>query len=130
MPLQPTTSNMTDVDFVLIPSLADPSEMVTIPCAFEGCIHRVDICEGTATSFFKTAKGTIWPLCRACTDQHKKMAAKLVANDQIEVLTAVGASFDIPLDDADTLAAFRAQDPQRIQRVLDAADAAFLRRTR
>lgn len=99
-----------------------------IPCAFDGNIHRVDICEHKAAFFFKTAKGTIWPLCRACSDRHKETAVQLVADQRIEVLTAVGATFDIPLNDTETLAAFRAQDPQRIQRVIDKADAVFLRR--
>jgi hypothetical protein len=58
------------------------------------------------------------------------MTAKLVATDKIEVLTAVGATFDIPLEDPETLAEFQEQDPQRIQRVLEKADAPFLRRTR
>lgn len=104
--------------------------MDRIPCVFDGNIHRVDICQGAAVVFFKTAKGTIWPLCRGCSDRHKETAVQLVADQRIEVLTAVGATFDIPLNDPETLQAFRAQDPKRIQRVIEQADAVFLRKQR
>ncbi len=103
-----------------------PAEV--FPCAFDGNIHRIDICQGTAVVFFKTAKGTIWPLCRACSDRHKELMVQLVADQRIDVPTAVGATFDIPLDDAETQEAFKLQDPQRVRRVIDLADAAFLRR--
>lgn len=108
-----------------ISSSSDTVEMVTIPCVFAGNIHRIDTCQGAAAVFFKTSKGTIWPFCRGCSDRHKDTAVQLVADQRIEVLTAVGSTFDIPLDDPDTLAEFRTQDPQRIQRFLDQADAAF-----
>lgn len=102
-----------------------PKKMASIPCAFAGNIHRVDVCQGTAVVFFKTAKGTIWPFCQGCATRHKETAVQLVASQTIEVLDAVGAAFDIPIDDEETLAAFKAQDPKRIQRVIQLADAPF-----
>ena len=94
-----------------------------IPCAFDGNIHWIDTCDGDAVVFFRTAKGTIWPLCKPCAERFKTTAVQLVADQRVDVGNAVGASFDIPLSDAETREAFRAQDPQRIQRVLDKADA-------
>ena len=120
---------MTDV---LVPPISSSNHQEEMPkplrCAFDGNIHRVDVCQGTAIVFFKTAKGTIWPLCQGCSDRFKESAVQLVADQRIEVLTAVGATFDIPLTDAETLEAYENQDPRRIPRVIGQADAAFLRR--
>ena len=102
--------------------------MSEIPCAFDGNLYRVDICQGIAVAFFKTAKGTVWPLCTACSDRHKEMMAQLVAKQHIDINTAVGAVFDIPLTDAATLQAFQEQDPQRVQRIIAMADDMFLGR--
>ena len=60
----------------------------------------------------------------------KETAVQLVADQRIEVLTAVGATFDIPLDDPETLQAFPGPRPKRIQRVIEQADAVFLRKQR
>lgn len=121
---------MTDPSTPLpICSSTTEEEMTKIPCAFDGNIHRIDICQGVAVVFFKTAKGTVWPLCQACSDRHKEMMVQLVEDRRIEVPTAVGAMFDIPLTDEETLETWKQQDPQRVQRVIDLADAAFLRRT-
>lgn len=103
--------------------------MPNIPCAFCGNVHRVDICEREAVVFFRTAKGTIWPFCGPCAERHKETAVQLVADSRLGVMDAVEARFDIPIDDPDTVAAFKAQDPQRILRVLQHADAVFKRKT-
>lgn len=119
---------MTTTTPLPISSSTDSSMDEPLSCAFNGSIHRIDVCEGVAVCFFKTAKGTIWPLCQGCSKKHKETAVNLVKTQRIEVLTAVAATFDIPLSDTETREAFRAQDPTRLQRVLELADASLLRR--
>lgn len=112
-----------------VPSSSAPlGAMPTIPCAFCGNVHRIDICERDAVMFFRTARGTIWPFCRPCAERHKDTAVQLVADSRVEVMAAVGATFDIPLDDPEALEAFKNQDPHRILRVLQSADAVFKRK--
>lgn len=106
------------------------AEMSQIPCAFKGNINRIDTCQGNAAVFFRSAKGTIWPLCLGCAERHKETAVQLVADNTVEVQAAVGATFDIPLTDPDAQAAYKVQDPARIARIIEAADAAFAKRSR
>lgn len=93
-----------------------------IRCAFEGHIHRVDICQGVATSFFQTAQGTIWPLCSACSDRFKSMVGTCLSSGDIGPNHVTAARFDIPLDDPDTLRAYHSQDPAKLARVLKLAE--------
>jgi len=94
-----------------------------IDCAFHGHAQRADICEGQATSFFRTAKGTLWPLCPPCAERHKQLILDLTRRQKIPVGSVAGAVFDIPLDDAEVLAAFQAQDPKRVEAVIGQVDA-------
>ena len=93
-----------------------------IPCAFDGHAQRASICRGEATSFFRTAKGMLWPLCQACSDQHKKLVLDLAKDGPVKVEHLIGATFDIPLDDPETLLAWRAQDPEKVQSVIRSVD--------
>jgi len=97
-----------------------------ITCAFQGHPQRVAICQGKAKSFFRTAKGILWPLCQACSDQHKKQVLDLAQKEggPIQVDHLKGALFDIPLDDYVTLTAWNLQDPRLIQEVIQKVDAA------
>lgn len=96
-----------------------------IDCAFKSHTCRADVCQGEATSFFRTAKGTHWPLCPACSDRHKDISVSLAKDGKLAVGPIAGAIFDIPLDDPEALAAWRAQDPQRIQEVIRTVDAGY-----
>lgn len=93
-----------------------------IDCAFRGHSCRADICQGTAVSFFRTAKGTLWPLCQACSDKHKDISVSLVKDGKLAVIPIAEATFDIPLDDPEALAAWKAQDPRRILDTIQAVD--------
>jgi hypothetical protein len=93
-----------------------------INCAFHGHVQRANTCEGAAQSFFRTAKGTLWPLCGACAQRHKELVLKVAQSGGIDAENAAGAVFDISLDDPDTLAGWEAQDPEMIQRVIRAVD--------
>lgn len=97
-----------------------------IPCAFDGNPHRIDICQGRATVFFRSAQGTIWPLCKGCSDRHKELMVQLVSEQRVGVPSAVGAAFDLPIDDPEVRQAFQQQDPDRIRRLIAAADAQAL----
>ena len=101
-----------------------------IDCAFKTHRCRANICLGVASSFFRTAKGTIWPLCSACLDRHKSISVNLLRDGQLAIAPFVEATFDIPLDDPETLAAWRVQDPERILDVIRKVDASFSARTR
>lgn len=96
--------------------------MIELACALFGHVHRADICQKAATSFFKTAKGTLWPLCPACCERHKTVGTQMFKKGRLPTTTLTQATFDIPIDDAESLAAFRAQDPSRIQGSLDRID--------
>ena len=96
-----------------------------IDCAFKGHTCRADICLGDAASFFRTANGTMWPLCHACSDKHKDISLNLAKGGQLAVGPLVGATFDIPLDDSEALTAWRAQDPERILEVIRRVDAHY-----
>lgn len=100
--------------------------MGDIDCAFDGHLYRADICQGKAESFFRTARGTVWPLCPACSAQHKKTMVTLVEHHAIDTNMACGATFDIPLDDRETLASFQRQDPRIIEAVIEQADTQLL----
>jgi hypothetical protein len=93
-----------------------------IDCAFRGHSCRADICQGTATSFFRTAKGTLWPLCPACSDRHKDISVSMVKDRKLAVVPIAEATFDIPLDDPEALAAWRVQDPRRVSDMIQAVD--------
>ncbi len=101
-----------------------------IPCAFDGNPHRIDICQGRATVFFRSAQGTIWPLCKGCSDRHKELMVQLVSEHRVGVPSAVGAVFDVPIDDFEMRQTFDQQDPARIRRLIAAADAQALRQGR
>lgn len=92
-------------------------------CAFKGHSYRADICQGSATVFLKTSKGVVWPLCRACNQRHKETMAKLVHNDRLDVVMAMGVEFDIPLSDQKVRLLFQRQDPAVIRNVIAHADA-------
>lgn len=96
-----------------------------LPCAFDGHAHRADICEGVAVVFFTTAKGTIWPLCQACSNRHKKVCAEMAQTGRIPQTDYTQARFDIPLEDPETLQAFASQDPRRISKILGKVDAKY-----
>jgi len=98
---------------------------MTIDCAFKGHVQRAATCEMEAKSFFKTAKGTLWPLCPSCAERHKKLILDLTRKQKLPVGSVAGAVFDLPLDDPDLLAAFKAQDPQRIESVIGQVDARY-----
>lgn len=93
-----------------------------IRCAFEGHKCRAAICQGRATSFFRTAKGTIWPLCTACSDRHKTVSTSLAQNGRLEVDMVVRAQFDIPINNEVTRQAYASQDPERIRHVIEIVD--------
>lgn len=95
---------------------------MSIRCAFDGHTQRASICQGEATSFFKTYKGTLWPLCPMCSDRHRDLVLKVAQRGDINAAIAAGATFDIPLDDPKALAAWKAQDPEKIQKVIRAVD--------
>lgn len=96
-----------------------------LPCAFDGHAHRADICQGVAVVFFRTAKGTIWPLCRACSNRHREVCFKMARDGVIPETDYTEARFDLDLDDSETLAAFKAQGPERIAQILGKVDAKY-----
>lgn len=97
--------------------------------AFRGNVFRADICQGTATSFFQTVQGTLWPLCPSCCDRHKVVAVSIIRNGRLSPDIVERAVFDIPIDTA-SLAAFKAQDPARINAAFALADEAMLDKLR
>jgi len=90
-------------------------------CAFDGHIHRADICQGKASSFIRTPQGVIWPFCTACSDRQKTLVAEMVGT-RISAADVVASKFDIPITDPDAMREFQTQDPRKIQVVLDRAD--------
>lgn len=96
--------------------------MPTIRCAFEGHIHRADICQGEAVTFFQTAQGTIWPLCGPCSDRFKNTVGSCLTSGDIGPNHVTSARFDIPLDDPHILLAYQDQDPKKLLRVLSLAE--------
>ncbi len=80
--------------------------------------------------FFRSAQGTIWPLCKGCSDRHKELMVQLVSEHRVGVPSAVGAVFDVPIDDFEMRQTFDQQDPARIRRLIAAADAQALRQGR
>jgi len=98
---------------------------MTIDCAFHGHVQRANTCEGQAASFFRTAKGTLWPLCPSCAERHKQLILDLAKKQKLPVGSLAGAVFDLPLDDDEILAAWKAQDPQRIEGVINQVDARY-----
>ena len=96
--------------------------MSDIPCAFNGHVCRRSVCKGKATSFFRTAKGTLWPLCDACNDRHKIVGAGMVKRGHPVTAKVIKASFDIPIDNEAVRTEFEAQDPEVITSVVRAAD--------
>lgn len=99
--------------------------MPHLPCSFDGHAHRAEICQGTSTVFFKTAKGTIWPLCPACSKKHQEVAAALVKSGSVPESDSSGAQFDIPLSDPQTLQEYAAQDPERVAAIIGRVDAKY-----
>jgi len=96
---------------------------MTIDCAFKGHTQRASSCEKQATSFFQSAKGTLWPLCPSCADQHKKLI--MVLAKKLPSAALAGATFDLPLDDADLQVTYASQDPSRIDGVIRRVDAEY-----
>ena len=78
-------------------------------------------CSGDATSFLRTAKGTLWPFCDACTEHHKVRSMRSYAEGGLATATMVKAQFDISINDPEALAAFAAQDPSKIGEVVENA---------
>jgi len=95
---------------------------MTVYCAFKGHIQRANICQGEAKSFFRTAKGVLWPLCQACADKHKQLVLGATKEGNIRLENLAGAVFDIPLDDTESLTAYQAQDPDKIRRIIQTVD--------
>lgn len=93
-----------------------------IDCVFSGHVCRRGLCEGAAQSFFRSAKGTVWPLCSACAEQHKRVSVRLAKKGKLAVMPLAGAMFDIPLDDLETLATWRDQDPETVSSIVQAVD--------
>jgi len=96
-----------------------------IRCSFEGHACRKAICQGEAASFFRTAKGTVWPLCEACGQRHKTVGMAMVQTGRVEASMVVEAKFDIPLEDEGTRKAFEDQDPGRISHVIGIVDMVY-----
>jgi hypothetical protein len=96
-----------------------------ILCAFDGHIQRAKICQGEATSFFRTAKGTLWPLCTACAEQHKKVILAIAHG--VDPNKLIGATFDIPIDDPEAVKMFKDQDPEIIRRIIRRVDTSLQR---
>lgn len=96
-----------------------------IDCAFKGHVQRANICEEQATTFFRTAKGTLWPLCRPCAERHKQLSLNLAKSGKLAVGSVAGAIFDLPLEDPGVLATWEAQDPQRIEAIIGQVDAQY-----
>ena len=92
-----------------------------LACAFLGHWHRADICQRKATTFFCTAKGTLWPLCPACCERHKLVATQLIKSGRVQANIISAAVFDIPID-PDSLDAYQSQDPERIASTFNQAD--------
>lgn len=80
--------------------------------------------------FFRSAQGTIWPLCKGCSDRHKELMVQLVSEQRVGVPSAVGAVFDVPIDDPEMRQALEQQDPDRVRRLIATADAQALRQRR
>lgn len=101
--------------------------MTDIRCAFEGHRCRATICKGRAASFFRTAQGTVWPLCEACAERHKSVGMAMVQGGRLEVDKIVRAQFDIPIDDEAARHSFAVQDPERIRQVIDIVDMMYMK---
>ena len=99
--------------------------MPHLPCSFDGHAHRAEICQGTAAVFFKTAKGTIWPLCAACSKKHQEVAQALAQNGGIQASDLSGARFDIPLTDPQTIQEHADQDSDRVSGIIGKVDAKY-----
>jgi hypothetical protein len=95
--------------------------MTELRCAFDGHVHRKDICQGEATSFLRTPRGTLWPFCVPCADRHKTLVTEMIGT-KIDHRHVVATTFDIPITD-ELVEQFRTQDPDDIRRVLARADA-------
>jgi len=80
-------------------------------------------CLGRATGFLRTAKGTIWPLCEACSEHHKTITVQSISKGHLPANSLVDAEFDIPLDDPETLVAYKQQGQSTIREIQgDAAE--------
>jgi len=95
---------------------------MTIECVFSGHSLREGLCDGKATSFFRSAKGTVWALCTSCADQHKRVSIGLAKQGRLAIKPLAGATFDIPLDDPETLAIWESQGPETVQGIIQAVD--------
>jgi hypothetical protein len=99
--------------------MPEPSDL---RCAFDGHIHRADICQGRATSFLRTPRGVIWPFCTPCADRQKKLVSEMVGT-RIAAHHVIATTFDIPITDETAQEQFRTQNPEKIRAVLARADA-------
>jgi len=92
-------------------------------CAFHGHSQRSRICQGKASSFFRTAKGTLWPPWSACADQHKKLILRVAQYSGVDVNKIIEASFDIPLTDPEALRAYLVQGSEVLRGIIHQVDA-------
>ena len=95
---------------------------MSIKCAFEGHAQRADTCQKEAKGFFRSKKGTLWPLCNSCAERHRKLVLEGLKAGGVTAQKAAKATFDIPLDDPETLEDFRRQDPEVLQSLIRMVD--------
>lgn len=94
---------------------------MSIDCIFKKHSCR-EACEGDATTFFQSARGTVWPLCDACAEQHKTVSVRLAKQGRLAALPVAGATYDIPLDNPEILRIWNAQDPKKVLGIVAAVD--------
>lgn len=92
-----------------------------ILCIFHDSPRRPH-CGKEAESFFKTSRGTLWPLCRHCAALHKKLALSIAKKGGVPLNVLAGATFDIPLDNEKAQIEYARQDPETLKEVLRLAD--------
>jgi len=96
--------------------------MPKLRCAFDGHVHRANICEGDAEFFLRTPRGILWPFCGPCNERHKRLLMDMVKMGSIDHTHVITTSFDVPIIDV-LVEEFREQDPKEIREVLARADA-------
>lgn len=96
--------------------------MAAILCAFGE--YQQDTCLTLASSFYRTPGGTLWPLCRVCAENHKRVTVSLFRKGVLGADRVVQSAFDLPLKDPQ-LSAWRAQDPDKVRGIIRRADAKY-----
>lgn len=91
---------------------------MAIKCVFAEHPQRADTCQKDACGFFRTQKGTLWPLCASCSERHRKLILAGLKAGGVTARKAAGATFDIPLDDPETLEAFQAQGSEILEDII------------